>query len=194
MIPLWRDKQDYNVLENMFGSIEGGCAMGQICCEDFKNTKKRFYGAVTIQDSFILTLNRDYISKVVDNQQKKETTERHDFLKEIPEFQHINKNAQLRICASFEPIECIKGSVIFNMGDDFKYIYLIKSGMFQQNVRVTIKGRHSKEDIDPSELLGMKGETKKKSILSRKNNDTKNHKMNFLGKRKVIGLEEFFTK
>ena len=68
-IPLWRDKQDnYNLLENMFGSIEGGCSLGQICCEDFKNTKKRFYGAVTVQDSFILALSRDHIRGVVDQQ------------------------------------------------------------------------------------------------------------------------------
>ena len=33
-------------------------------------------------------------------------------------------------------------------------IYFIKKGEFQQNVRVTIKGRHLKEDVDPSELLG----------------------------------------
>ena len=178
----------------MFGSIEGGCSLGQICCEDFKNTKKRFYGAVTVQDSFILALNREDIRKVVEQQQKRETSERHEFLREIPEFKSINKNAQLRICGSLEPVECIKGSVIFNMGDDFKYIYFIKKGEFQQNVRVTIKGRHSKEDVDPSELLGKQGETKKKSIVSSKSKDTKNHKMSILGYKKVVGLEEYFTK
>lgn len=52
----------------MFGSIEGGCSLGQICCEDFKNSKKRFYGAVTVQDSFVLALSRDDIRKVVEQQ------------------------------------------------------------------------------------------------------------------------------
>ena len=49
MIPLWRDKHEhYNLMEHMFGSIEGGCAVGQTCFGSFKEPKKRFYSAATI--------------------------------------------------------------------------------------------------------------------------------------------------
>lgn len=62
MIPLYRDKdQRYQVMEHMFGSIEGGCAIGQTCFGHFKDPKPRFYSAATVQDSFILSLSREDI-------------------------------------------------------------------------------------------------------------------------------------
>ena len=61
-------------------------------------------------------------------------------------------------------------------------------------MKVTIKSRHSRDDVDPSELLGKQGETKKKTILSNKSIDTRNHKMHILGHKMVVGLEEFFTR
>ena len=73
MIPIYRDTyKDYASVEDMFGSIEGGCSVGQTCFGKFKEPKKRFYSAVTIQDTFYLSLNRIDIQRVIDQQEKRE--------------------------------------------------------------------------------------------------------------------------
>ena len=189
MIPLWRDKHEhYNLLEHMFGSIEGGCAVGQTCFGNFKEPKPRFYSTATIQDSFVLSLHRKDIQDAIDRQAKRELDLRYWFLKEIPEFKHLSRAVLLRICGFLEPFTCIKGSVIFNMGDPFKYIYFIQKGEFQQTVKVAFKNKVSSED--PSELLNKQGEYKKPTKQASKQKEIKQHKMSILGQQKVVGLDE----
>ena len=189
MIPLYRNKHNhYAAVEHMFGSIEGGCAVGQTCFGKFKEAKGRFYSAATVQDTFYLSLSRDDIQRVIGEHERRVQLQRMDFLREIPEFKAVQRGVLQKVCDNLERYICSKGSVIFNMGDPFTDIFFIRKGEFQQTVKVAFKSKVSSED--PSELL-RQGEHKKPTKAStNKTKEVRHHKMGILGYQKVIGLDE----
>ena len=103
MIPLYRNKHNhYAAVEHMFGSIEGGCAVGQTCFGKFKEAKGRFYSAATVQDTFYLSLSRDDIQRVIDEHDRRVQLQRMDFLREIPEFKAVQRGVLQRVCDSLK--------------------------------------------------------------------------------------------
>ena len=138
-MPLYRDKQNkFAAMETLFGSIINGCAMGQMCFSYSKDPRTWAYSSITIADSYIISLHRDDILKVIDNQKKRVLNDQMTFLRAIPspEFNLLSRTMLIKICDQLQPFHCIKGCVIFNQDDHMRYVYFVKSGEFANSVRL----------------------------------------------------------
>ncbi len=133
-VPLYRDKtNDLKPMETIFGSIMMGCAMGQTCFKQNKTDKKKMiYAAAAIQDTYLITIRRQAIENMLENQVRRIQNFRMQFLKSIPspDFKLLPRTALTRICDQLEVVECIRGSVIFQQDEEFRYIYFIEKGEF----------------------------------------------------------------
>ena len=153
-VPLYRDKlKKFAPMETLFGSIITGCAMGQMCFSYSKDPRKWSYSAITIADSFIISLHREDILKVIDNQKKRVLNDQMTFLRAIPspEFNLLSRTMLIKICDQLQPFHCIKGCVIFNQDDPMRYVYFIKNGEFSSHIR--LRQQAKVQGLDPNDML-----------------------------------------
>lgn len=62
------------------------------------------------------------------------------FMKAIPspEFTLLSKNKLKNICEALTTYSCIRGATVFNQDDPFKYIHIVKKGLFASQVRMSV--------------------------------------------------------
>lgn len=126
-----RDAHDgYRALERYFGALTQGMAFGESALFNIYENKNRFYNAVALSETFILTISRREYAKLIHTHAKKSLNEKIAFLKTIPDFNgaSIPRSKLTHICLNLYTVQKVKGHVLFREGDESKYIYFIKSG------------------------------------------------------------------
>ena len=116
-IPLYRDKQnDFESLETIISAIVAGCCFGKLCLQPAKDGRFWMYNTIALTDTFLVSMNKNDIFKMVENQRRRILTDQMNFLKAIPspEFNVISKKKLQNICDSLQTFSCIKGTTIFN--------------------------------------------------------------------------------
>ena len=140
-IQLLRDKQDdFALLETVISAVVNGCVFGKLCLSNSKEPRTWLYNAIALTDTFIVSLNKNDVFKMVENQRRRILNDQMNFLKLIPspEFTLLSKKKLQNICEALTIFTCIKGTIIFNQDDALKYIYIVKEGQFGSQVRLTI--------------------------------------------------------
>mmetsp|Transcript_22414 Transcript_22414/g.29993 ORF Transcript_22414/g.29993 Transcript_22414/m.29993 type:complete len:99 (+) Transcript_22414:1311-1607(+) len=67
-VPLYRDKQDeFAHLEDIIIPIANGCAFGKLCLQPAKDGRCWMYSTVALTDTFLISMNKSDIFKMVEN-------------------------------------------------------------------------------------------------------------------------------
>lgn len=123
-----------------------------------------------------------------------------NFMKGVPspEFALLSKRKLQNICEALGLFTSIKGTVIFNQDDPLKHIYIVKDGLFSQQVRLSVNRRV--KGLDPSEMLKecdtSSGKLASKSKTMSTKSTGKKHRMYqiaSLGPGSVIGCEDIMV-
>ena len=116
----------------MLGALVDGCIFGKLCLYPSKEARKCFYSAIAVTDCFLVSLHKNDIYRMVENQKKRILNDQMTFLKAIPspQFTILSKKKLQSLCEALQIYTCIKGQVIFNQDDPLKYIYIVKDGLF----------------------------------------------------------------
>ena len=132
------------------------------------------YNTIALTDTFLVSLNKNDIFKMVENQRRRILTDQMNFLRAIPtpEFSMIGKKKLQNVCDSLQTFSCIKGTTIFNQDDPLKYLYIVKDGLFASQVRLTVNRQLA--GLDPSDMLKESDESSGKLASMSKTMSTKN--------------------
>jgi CRP-like cAMP-binding protein len=131
-LPIWRDKQSFSPLEQLFGAFYNGCSFGELCLLKL-DQMTRFYSAIAITNTYCVSLSRKKLLQVVENCERRRLSDRRDFMTGIEEFKDISRTILTKLIdpSVFEVHSCIKNSVICEEGTELDYIYFIKEGEFE---------------------------------------------------------------
>ena len=197
-LPLIRDKDNnYEPLETVMCALISGCYFGRQCLTQSKDPRKWIYNTIAITDTFMVSLHKNDILKMVENQKRRILNDQMNFFKQIPspEFKLLSKKKLQNICEVLQVFSCIKGTVIFNQDDPLKYIYVVKEGLFSSQVRLTVSRKM--QGLNPGEMLKEAEESSGKLASKSKTMSTKAtgkkykmHQIASLGQGSVIGCED----
>ena len=96
-ISLFRDKdKNFAALEFLCGSITAGSAFGITSFGQHAGAPihSRFYSTSTIQDTFLISLNKADIERTIDNQRRRKLNDQLNYLRtlEAPNFKVLSRN------------------------------------------------------------------------------------------------------
>ena len=132
-MPQLRDQtNNFECLETIISAIVNGCNFGKLCLHHSKEPRTWLYNAVTLTDSFVVSLHKNDIIKMIEGQKRRILNDQMMFMKSIPtpDFNLLSKKKLQNLCEALQVAEYIKGSTIFNQDDPQKYIYIVKEGLF----------------------------------------------------------------
>ena len=103
-------------MEVILAALVGGCNFGKLCLTPTKEPRKWLYSTIAITDTFLVSLHKNDIIKMVENQKRRVLNDQMAFLKQIPspEFSLLSKKKLQNICEAMKVFSCIKGTVVFN--------------------------------------------------------------------------------
>lgn len=71
-MPLLRDKyRNFACLETIMSAIVNGCAFGKLCLVHSKEPRTWLYSAVTLTDSFLVSMHKNDIFKMLENHRRR---------------------------------------------------------------------------------------------------------------------------
>ena len=119
-------------MEIIISAIVNGCIFGKLCLQTSKDPRTWLYNTITLTDTFLVSLHKNDIYRMLENQKRRELAIQMSFMKEIPspEFTLLSKKKLQAICEALQKFSTIKGTVVFNQDDPMKYIYIVKDGLY----------------------------------------------------------------
>jgi len=71
-IPMARDKyNNHDTLETIISVLVNGCIFGKLCLSNSKEPRTWLYNAITLTDSFVISLHKNDIIKMIENQKRR---------------------------------------------------------------------------------------------------------------------------
>ena len=71
-VPLLRDKyNNHEPVETIISAIVNGCLFGKLCLSSSKEPRTQLYNAITLTDSFVVSLHRNDIIKMIENYKRR---------------------------------------------------------------------------------------------------------------------------
>ena len=116
-MPMLRDKlNNQECLETTICAIVNGCNFGKLCLQFSKEPRTWLYNVVTLTDSFLVSLHKNDIIKMIEAQKRRILNDQMTFMKSIPspDFTLLSKKKLQNLCEALQVIDFIKGSVVFH--------------------------------------------------------------------------------
>ncbi len=84
-----------------------------------------------VDDTELLCMSSDIYNRMIEKAVKKDIQARVSFLQSFRIFKQVSLNQLERLLYFFTPIECMRGKVIYKVGDQPDGIFLVQSGAFE---------------------------------------------------------------
>ena len=100
-IPLNRDTyNNHATLETILSAIVNGCILGKLCLSNSKEPRTWLYNAITLTDSFVVSLHKNDILKMIENYKRRILNDQMNFMKSIPspDFTLLSKKKLTLLC------------------------------------------------------------------------------------------------
>ena len=92
--------------------------------------------------------------------EKKKLAEKVNYLKDVPFLKNVTKTKLSKLTYFFEEISFCRGQIVYNEGEEWKYVYIIKEGEFELSKRMPSS---DKKLIDYTEYLSQFPQKKNKN-------------------------------
>ena len=192
-------KEKYRDLETIFAALVSGCIFGKVCLQPTKEIRRTMYSPIALTDTYLLSFHKNDILRMVDNRKRRVLNDQMTFLKQIPspEFALLSKKKLQNICDALKVVSVNKGAVVFHQDDPIDQIYIVKEGVFSNQVRLSLLGKQKTQGLEPGAMLKESEETSGKLAQKSKTVSTKPgirrfkmHQVATLGTGSVIGCED----
>ena len=87
-------------METIISAIVNGCIFGKLCLQSSKEPRTWLYNTVTLTDTFCVSLHKNDIYRMLENQKRRELAVQMTFMKDIPSpaFNLLSKKKLQAIC------------------------------------------------------------------------------------------------
>lgn len=145
-----------------------------------------------MKDTICLALQKADLIEIIESLEKRSQNDKLAFLKSIPELANISmtRSKLLTFCSHLFPVEFVKTQVIYNEGDQCKYLYLIRQGEVQISTKVTLPNKENEQREDFVKILEDPSQGRKSAHMVETAVDSKTHVFGTVSAGFILGLEE----